>query len=104
MQVIKKARKDHICDHCGRKIEKGQRYFYDRNFFCHKEDGETFLWGEDVRKCFRCDYKQKQHEKRFERFKPTCEHKFCHDEYSYIPGECVMQPECTVCNICGERF
>jgi hypothetical protein len=103
---IRKAHKDHVCEYCGRKIKKGEHYLYERRF-CKEFDDYEFkeiIYGFDSHTHIKCNYYQKHHEERFERFKPTCEHKINHTEYSYIPGECIMQPECQICDICGEIF
>lgn len=87
------------CDYCGREFNKGDVYYRDREIMTSDSEiirGYTFY------KCPKCHYKRIQHEKRYKKFQKNCRHpgKFIHEVWSYIPGECIKQPDHFECGLC----
>jgi len=56
--------------------------------------------------CPRCKWKEDRHKELYKEFQKKCTHpeKFAETEWSYIPGECVKEPDYDYCRLCGERF
>jgi DNA-directed RNA polymerase subunit RPC12/RpoP len=90
------------CIECGRKFNKGDVYYRHREVA--EEYGEIFAY--EYIECPKCHHKQEHCRKRFEEFKKRCLHpdEFITTVWSYIPGECVKEPDYDYCRLCGTRF
>jgi hypothetical protein len=88
------------CVYCGKHFNKGEVYYRHREVA--KEDG--FVLAYEYLICPRCNYKHIQSARRFERFKERCTHPpiFIGTKYSYIPGECIQEPDYNYCRLCGQ--
>ncbi|EIW20739.1 MULTISPECIES: hypothetical protein [Pelosinus] len=102
-RLIAKRNQKCGCGSCGNKILKGEVYYSERHIR-HDYYGSIYGWTE--KKCSRCNYYENQHDTRYEKFKPICPHpdKFIATKWSYIPGECVKEPDYDYCTLCGEIF
>ena len=98
-RLIAKRKHSNDCIYCNRAIEKGNVYYFERKVVA--EDGKVYSY--QYKTCAKCKYKQDQHNKRYERYTETCNHprKFIETVWSYIPGECVKQPDYDICRLCG---
>jgi hypothetical protein len=86
---------------CGKTFKKGDVYYLERIVFAWGFENKHLFSNEHLH-CAKCRYRQLEHERRFELFKPKCPHPIVHEVWSYIPGEYVMQPDHDVCQVCGE--
>jgi len=92
-----KTRKVHRCIECQKDIPVGSIAYRLKTFYSYDDATGSYCFYE----CPRCHYRRTEHEKRLEAFKPYCHHPITFDVWSYIPGECVMQPDHYECLICG---
>jgi len=95
-----KTRKEHICSYCQKMIPVKSIAYREKVF----EIEDDSVYSEHWYSCSRCKYKSDQHNKRLAAFKPHCHHPARVDQYSYIPGECVMQPDHIECLVCGAHL
>lgn len=97
-----KTRKVHFCYACSRPIPPSLA-IAERHFTKVDEGGPAYIAGVTLYYHPRCVYREQRSMERFNRFAQSCTHpeSFRDDEYSYIPGEAVMQIERTVCRLCG---
>lgn len=88
------------CLHCDREINKGEVYYKKREVYA--EQGEKIITYEYL-VCPKCKYETERNTERFKKFKQTCNHKekFIDTHYTYIPGECTMEPSYEYCRLCG---
>lgn len=85
------------CVGCEQGFEKGRVYYKKREVYDDPFGGLCtfeYLW------CSKCKFKKENQKIRFEKFKPNCHHPIVSLEYSYIPGEAVMEPDHNECRIC----
>ncbi len=82
---------------CNRSFKKGDIYYKHRTVISGYE-----ILAYEYLECPKCRYKQESQEKRFNLFKTKCHHPIVSEEWSFIPGETVMQPDHDECVICGE--
>jgi hypothetical protein len=87
------------CDYCGVEFSKGDVYHTER--YVIKEWSKVMAWTSYT--CPKCEYKNEQHDKRFKRFQGICNHpnNFIETVWSYIPGECIKEPDYDKCTLCG---
>jgi len=94
------------CVRCDKEFPKGDIYYKQRTIVSGIDDidDKPYIYGNTIYECPRCHYKRIQHEKRFQEFKKHCKHpkEFITEEWSYIPGECVKQPDHFECRLCGK--
>jgi hypothetical protein len=97
-----KTRKSHLCYEC-LKVILPSLAVSERIFSKIEDDGVVIVSSITLYYHLRCAYLNQRRGERFERFKQGCQHPrgFRETEYSYIPGEAVMQPECDRCRLCG---
>ena len=70
----KKARKEHICDHCYHKIKKSETHLKKRQVYVFEEDYMDSISALEFRYHFKCNYKHEQHLKRYEKlYSHLCE-------------------------------
>lgn len=92
----------HDCVYCRKDIKKGSIAIVDKHYI-GDSDNDVFCtyntWHH-----FKCYYYAKKSEERRLKFIENCHHpeEMVKQEYSYIPGECVMEPSGARCTICGE--
>ena len=70
------------CEYCGRRLLSKAGAKLHEESYCKDEDSPRFV---NMRAA-----------------QDDCPHEHRETEYSYIPGEAVMQPECEVCLDCGK--
>lgn len=87
------------CDCCNKPINKGEVYYKYRVVYA--DDG---IYAFNIYYCAKDAYEQKEHEKRYKEFQKKCTHPqdFIETEWSYIPGECVKEPDYDRCRLCGK--
>lgn len=92
------------CSHCGRHFTKGNVYYKKREVYSDEYGNGCAAFEYLV--CPKCKWKKELSAIRFKVFQKHCVHpkKFVETEWSYIPGECVMEPDCDYCGLCGKRF
>lgn len=95
---IAKKKLQRKCITCGTSFKKDNVYYVER--IVYTEYGGVSAY--EYIQCPKCVYKDKEHKRRFDKFKPNCKHKLTYEVWSYILGECVKQPDHKECLICGE--
>ena len=103
-KMIVKRRLKHKCDYCNKSFKKGDVYYKERQVFTDFIDGKVNVTAYSNFKCPKCKYKDEDHMKRFNKFKTKCNHpeEFIDTIWGYIPGECVKEPQCEHCKLCGK--
>ncbi|KEI84147.1 hypothetical protein N493_19870 (plasmid) [Clostridium botulinum B2 433] len=101
-KYIAKKKLKNICQYCGCSFNKDDLYYKERIVVECWDSGHIYGYNNYI--CPKCKYKEKQHIKRFERFRNNCIHpkEFVEEIWSYIPGECVKQPDHLECRLCGK--
>lgn len=74
------------CDHCGRRLLSKNGAWLHENEYCWHGDSPY----------------QIMEKLTIEILQEECEHKHIETQYSYIPGECVQQPDHNLCVDCGK--
>lgn len=99
-RLVSKRMLKRVCGKCGKHFLKGQVYYKVR--IVAEEYGEVSSY--EYLLCPKCKYKLEQHNQRYKKFQEHCEHpkEFIEEIWSYIPGECVKQPDHLECRLCGE--
>lgn len=87
-----------VCEYCGRGFKKGDVYYINRYVFSDIDRVIAF----EFLICPKCKWKSEQRKARKATLPERCKHPIIHTEYSYIPGECVMEPAYDYCAICGQ--
>lgn len=103
-KLIASRKLKRTCEHCGRGFIKGNVYYKIREVFT--EEYDQYIAAFEYLKCPKCKWKEDRHKERYEIFQKNCPHpeEFAETEWSYIPGECVKEPDYDYCRLCGERF
>jgi hypothetical protein len=88
------------CIQCNEPILKGKVYYRERKVYTD----DSKIYGFTSNYCARCNHYNKHHEIRYKNFQKKCTHpyEFIATEWSYIPGECVKEPNYDYCLLCGE--
>jgi len=105
MSIAKKVASRRLkkrCIHCGCGFRKGNVYYLHREVF--ECDGKVY--SNEHLECAKCNYKRKDWERRYEKFKEECNHPdgFVILVWGYMTGEAVMQPDYDLCTLCGDEF
>jgi hypothetical protein len=87
-----------VCEYCGKNFNKGDVYYINRYVFSDIDWVIAF----EFLICPKCKWKSEQRKARKATLPERCKHPIIHTEYSYIPGECVMEPAYDYCAICGK--
>lgn len=100
-RLIAKRTLQRQCAHCRKSFRKGEVYYKKRTVFF---DNDGTMFSNEWLICSKCKYKIEEHFKRFEGFKTRCIHPgwAIETEYSYMPGECVQEPDYDYCRLCGQ--
>jgi hypothetical protein len=88
------------CDQCKCKFKKGDVYYVDRRVFFDEE-----IVSFEYTYCAKCNYRNKSHLTRFQRFidSESCKHPITDEVWSPIPGDThLLQPDHLECEICGK--
>ena len=103
-RLISSRKLSRTCEHCGRRFLKGDVYYKNREVYQIKWIKGIVAF--EYLLCPRCKWKEDQRKERYKVFQKHCIHpeKFAEAEWSYIPGECVKEPDYDYCRLCGERF
>ena len=103
-RLISSRKLKRTCNHCGRGFVKGNVYYRVREVFTGEYDSYCVAFEHLM--CPSCKWKKEQQGLRYKEFQKKCIHpeKFADTEWSYIPGECVKEPDYDYCRLCGERF
>lgn len=72
------------CEYCGRRLLSKAGAKLHEDSYCKSEESPRIKNMRDTQ--------------------DACEHENCEMEYSYIPGEAVMQPDHVLCMDCGKRL
>ena len=101
-KLIASRKLKRTCACCNRHFAKDEMYYKIREVY--PIEGESGCVAAEYLLCPKCKWKLKRHYERLEMFKKTCSHpeKFIETEWSYIPGECVKEPDYNYCKLCGE--
>jgi len=97
-RLIAKHRHKNGCISCKSDISKGNVYYTERKVYA---DG-GYIWSYTCKYCAKCKYRIDKRNARFERFRLDCHHPKTELIWTYIPGECVEQPDHDECIICGK--
>jgi hypothetical protein len=94
------------CIVCDAGFEKGNVYYTKRVVYEDCSWTPKYLVAYEMLICPRCKYKEEQHSKRFKHFQEVCTHpdKFVETAWSYIPGECVKEPDFDFCRLCVKKL
>jgi hypothetical protein len=94
------------CSYCNTKFKKGDVYYCRREVYKDCGWGPHKLAAFETLICPKCKYKQGSHNIRFKEFQMFCSHpnKFIKTVWSYIPGECVKEPNYDFCSLCGKTL
>jgi hypothetical protein len=89
------------CIACNAEFKKGD--------VCYRERKVYTDWGViafEALICPKCKHKQAQHNTRFEEFQSKCTHpdRFVETKWSYIPGECIKEPDYDYCRLCNKTL
>lgn len=108
MKNFRKARKEHCCDLCNKKINKGDEYYIERIYPSHTVEG---FYSYDFRECAKCvderpkrQWKIQQHKERVKKRAANCPD--ANFKYIWqggwddgIPDGGDVRLECSGCNI-----
>jgi len=97
-RTFAKIKLKRTCVYCDKSFKKGDVYYKKRYVFT--EDGKVH--GIEHLICPKCKYLIDNHKERFEKFKKHCSHPLTEDIWTYISGECIMEPYGSKCLACGE--
>ncbi|MCK9526078.1 MAG: hypothetical protein M0R49_09145 [Limnochordia bacterium] len=102
-KLIAKRKLRRKCDHCKRVINKGEVFYKERKVHQDWDTGQ--IYGFDFYYCPKCLWKIRNHDKRRAEFIKNCKHpeRFRDMQYSYMPGEAIMEPSHEECMLCGQR-
>ena len=92
------------CEGCGKSFKKGEIYYKQRKIYFFEDGYGSFkVLADEFLICPKCKYKKEQRLKRYKEFQKVCVHpeRFIETEWSYIPGECVKEPDYDHCLLCG---
>lgn len=98
-RLIASRKLKRICICCNKGFLKGEVYYKTRTIY-----EAAPICADEYLTCPKCKYKNDQHLKRYKKFQKYCTHpqEFIETEWSYIPGECVKEPDYDHCLLCGE--
>lgn len=90
------------CICCGKSFKKGDPYWRHRQVWTDDYDGKISGFTHHI--CPRCKYQEEDRERRSRNLQERCRHPehMVEMQYSYIPGEAVMQPDHYACRICNK--
>jgi hypothetical protein len=99
-----KVRKNHKCCECFRTINKGSRCIRINSKAVFQDDDGKYFINDNIYLCFKCEWKHKYHDERFEKRKLICDHPKTEEIWTYMLGEAVMEPDHEECIICQKRL
>ena len=101
-RLIASRKLKRTCGRCRQPFAKGNVYYKNREVY-PLEFGCMAL---EYLMCPKCKWKEDQSKIRYEIFQKhcICPEEFTETEWSYIPGECVKEPDYSYCRLCGRRF
>ena len=103
-RLIASRKLKRTCECCGRHFTKGNVYYKNREVY--PIEWSNGIMAVEYLMCPKCKWKEGRHKARYKEFQKHCTHpeEFAETEWSYIPGECVKEPDYDYCRLCGERF